>query len=349
MSRHTIRSVRWFERVVVSGVRPLPAAIGGTVAAVLIGLVVGRLGDELARASQALILVVPVVVSAVLGGRRAAYVVAASTTIVFSMLIPPVGSVRVRVAQDLIALAVFSAVALVIGTLVAGRIEILGRVERQRAVLLRSVSHDLRTPLASIRAAASEVLAMDHDPQTRRKLLELVGNEAERLDRLVANLLSLSRIEAGALTPRRQPVDLGELIGASSERLASSFAERPLAIDVPDDLPILHADYTQLEQVVTNLLENAARHTPPGSSVAVSAMARDDGVSICVADSGPGVDPAEAHAIFEPFRLGPGSVTGSSGIGLAICKAIVDAHGGAIVVDANPGGGARFTVTLPRG
>lgn len=335
------------DRALVSGARPGAAAVGGAAGVLLLGAVVGGLDDRLARATQALTLVVPVVVTAVVGGRRAAYVVAGAATVVFSLLLPPVGSVRVHVADDLVALVVFSAVAVVIGTLIAGRIEMLNRVERQRAVLLRSVSHDLRTPLSTIRAAASEVLEGDHDAATRTRLLQLVGDEAERLDRLVANLLSLSRIEAGALEPRRQPVDVAELVEAGAQRLSRLFADRRLTVDLPEDLPLVNADYVQVDQVVTNLLENAARHTPVGSTVTVSARAVPSGVALQVDDTGPGVEPEQMAAIFEPFRSGP--IAGSSGIGLAICKAVVEGHGGTIGVSGNPEGGARFTVVLPRG
>jgi K+-sensing histidine kinase KdpD len=340
---------RWFERVLIAGAGPGPAAVVGAVGVAVLGLVVGQFDDQLARATQELTLVVPVVITAVVGGRRAAYVVGAVATVVFSLLLPPVGSVRVHLADDLVALVVFSVVAVVIGTLIAGRIEILSRVEHQRAVLLRSVSHDLRTPLASIQAAASEALDADggHDATTRVRLLDLVVSEAERLDRLVANLLSLSRIEAGAAAPRRQPVDVEELIGAISQRLQRLFVNRPLHVDVARDLPVVQADYVQLDQVLTNLLENAVRHTPAGSPVTLTAHPVPGGITVTVTDAGPGVRPDEMAAIFEPFRSG--AVAGATGIGLAICKAIVEGHGGTIAVSDNPAGGARFTVILPRG
>ena len=335
------------ERVLVAGVRPVPAAIAGIAGVGLLGLVMARFRGSLAPATQPLSLVVPVVGTAIIGGRRAAYVVAGAATVLFSLLLPPVGSLRVHLADDFVALVVFSVVAFVIGTLITGRIEVLGRVERQRAVLLRSVSHDLRTPLSTIRAAASEVLEGDHARETQEKLLGVVGDEAERLDRLVANLLSLSRIEAGALQPRRQPVDLAELVDVATHRLGRLFADRPLTVDIPSGLPLVQADYVQLEQVVTNLLENAARHTPAGSPVVVSGRAHGGGVELAVADAGPGVAPAEADAIFEAFRSG--AIAGASGIGLAICKAVVEGHGGTIGVSANPAGGATFTVVLPGG
>ncbi len=183
-----------------------------------------------------------------------------------------------------------------------------------------------------------------HDAATRRELLDLVGDEAERLDRLVGNLLSLSRIEAGALMPDKQAIALDELVGDAAHRLERMFAQVRLQLEVPADLPLVDADYSQLDQVVSNLLENAARHSPPGSTVRVGGRARDRVVEVWVDDEGPGVAAFDRERIFEPFRRGEGSR--SSGIGLAICKAIVEAHGGTIEVRGAPSGGARILFTV---
>jgi two-component system sensor histidine kinase KdpD len=184
-----------------------------------------------------------------------------------------------------------------------------------------------------------------YDGDTRNELLDLVSDEAERLDRLVANLLSLSRIEAGALDPDRSAVAMDELLGDAVRRHKRLLRDRRLQIDVPFTLPLVHADYTLVEQVVTNLLENAVRHSPDGSAIRVRARDAGPWVEVVVADQGPGVDEHERAAIFEPFRRGSGSQ--SSGVGLAICRAIVEAHGGTIEVrDAN-GGGAEFAFTMP--
>ena len=152
-------------------------------------------------------------------------------------------------------------------------------------------------------------------------MLELVADEAERLDRLVANLLSLSRIEAGALHPDRQVVALDELVADSVRRLTRLFRDVTVAVELPASLPFVDADYSQLDQVITNLLENAARHAPPGSVVRITAVAGDDEVAVTVTDDGPGVPAELLPEIFEPFRRGPGG--GSSGVGLAICRALV--------------------------
>ena len=334
---------------------------------------------------MALVLVVPVVVAALVWGRRAAIAVAVVATLAFDVIfIAPERSVRVRAAEDAVALGVLALVALVVGTLVAReghrrhwaearvtelqqvndelaaverereqlaldatRAAVLERVDEQRGALLRSVSHDLRTPLATIRAVASDLRSgVIYDEATRDELLDLVGDEAERLDRLVANLLSLSRIEAGALKPDRGAVDLDDLVNERVRRLSRLFLQVRITVDMPPDLPLVDADHTQLQQVVTNLLENAARHAPPKSAVTVTARrAGADRVALLVRDEGAGVAEHERKRVFEPFRRGEGSR--SSGIGLAICRAVVDAHGGTIEVERTPGGGATFVVGLP--
>ncbi|HSS10767.1 MAG TPA: ATP-binding protein, partial [Acidimicrobiales bacterium] len=173
----------------------------------------------------------------------------------------------------------------------------------------------------------------------------LVGDEADRLDRLVANLLSLSRIEAGALQPDRQAVVLEELVAERARRLARLFSDVRLETSFPTGMRTVDADYSQLDQVITNLLENAARYAPPGSVVRVSARQQDDDVEVRVSDEGPGLEPETADELFKPFRSGRGSE--STGTGLAICKAIVEAHGGQIHVTSGPSGGAIFSFTLP--
>jgi two-component system, OmpR family, sensor histidine kinase KdpD len=336
------------------------------------------------RATPALVLVLAVVVAGVVGGSLAAALVALMAAAAYNLVfIPPFWTFKVNVADDWVALGVFLAVALAMGLLVAGqaerrraaeqreaelrglyehlramaeereqlaeeatRAQVLERVDEQRAALLRSVSHDLRTPLASIRAVASDLRdGTAYDSDTRTELLQTVCDEAERLDRIVANLLSLSRIEAGALTPDRQAVALDELIADRLRRLGTLFRDARVQVDVPPDLPLVDGDYTQLDQVVTNLMENAARYAPPASLVRISADERNGMVELRVADEGIGVPDWERRRIFEPFRKGEGSR--SSGVGLAICKAIVEAHGGTIDVERTVGGGATFAVCLP--
>jgi two-component system sensor histidine kinase KdpD len=342
------------------------------------------LRDTSSRATPALVLVIPVLVAGVIGGRVGALITAVGAAAAFNLaFIEPYWTPKIDAVDDAVALVIFLAVAAVLGTIVAleaerrrsaearaeeiatmheryeamvaerdarateaNRLQVLEQVDEQRRALMRAVSHDLRTPLSTIRAVASDLRAgTTYDDSTRNELLDLVGDEAQRLDRIVANLLSLSRIEAGALTPERQAVALDELIDERVRRLDRLFRHVRVEVDVPADLPLVDADYVLLDQVVTNLLENAARHAPQKSTVRVAARATDDQVVVSVSDEGPGVLRSQAERIFEPLQRGEGSR--SSGVGLAICRAIVEAHGGTIAVSPSPAGGARFTFTLP--
>jgi len=342
------------------------------------------LRDEVSRPTPALLLVLPVVAAAVIGGRAAALAIAVVAAGALNLaFIPPYWTPKIAVVEDAVALVVFVVVAATVGTFVAReaerrraaeqraeetqalydryeavvaererlaeettRLAVLEHVDAQRSALLRSVSHDLRTPLATIRAVTSDLRdGPAYDDATRDELLDLVGDEAERLDRLVANLLDLSRIEAGALQPNRQAVALDELVSDRVRRLSRLFRQVRIQVDLPADLPLLDADYTQLDQVITNLLENAARHSPPRSTVRIGARHCPPMVEVWVADEGAGVAPFEQDRIFQPFRRGQDSA--STGVGLAICRAIVEAHGGTIVAQAAPGGGAQFRFTMP--
>jgi two-component system sensor histidine kinase KdpD len=338
--------------------------------------------DSEGLAIPALVLVLPVLLAGILGGWLAAVVVALLAAAAFSFaFIEPTGSLSTGVAEDVVALVVFLVVAVVVGALVAeeaarrrtaqqradeiaamheryievvaererlaeeaSRVAVLEEVDRQRAALLRSVSHDLRTPLATIRGATSDLRdGALYDRATSEELLDLVIGEAERLDRIVANLLNLSRIEAGALRPDIQAIEVDELVSICVQRLQRLFEESPLVVDLPADLPLVLADHSQIDQVLTNLLENAARHSPAGKPIEIDAVTSGRFVELSVSDHGAGVEPALADGVFEPFH---GGASGSTGIGLAICKAIVEAHGGTIAVGDTPGGGARFSFTL---
>lgn len=356
----------------------------GVVAVAVVTVALVPVRDHITQATPALAYVVPVVIAAIVGGRVAALLTAvlAAGALNFAF-IPPVSTLKVASVDDGVALGVFAAIALVVGTLTAReadrrraaeqraheiatlhsryeavvaererlaeeahQVALLSQVDEHRRALLRSVSHDLRTPLAAIRAAISDMRAGAHfDDATRDELLDVAGDEAERLDRLVANLLSLSQIEAGALRSDRQAVDLEELVADRVHRLSRLFRHVHVETDVPPDLPLVDADYSQIDQVVTNLLENAARHSPADSTIRVGARATDGFVEVWVADEGKGIDDAERDRLFEPFRPGVGSR--SSGIGLAICRAIVEAHGGRIDVETNSPGGAVFRFTVP--
>ncbi len=361
----------------------LGAGLGLALIAAGAAVLVPLRGDP-GRPTPALVLVLAVVVAGLFGGASAATVVAVAAAVALNLFfIPPYGTLKVDAWEDWVALAIFLLVAMAVGVLVASegdrrraaearegelrdlydrlhavtaerahlaeeasRAQVLAHMDEQRAALLRSVSHDLRTPLATIRAVASDLRdGAQYDEMTRADLLGTVCDESERLDRIVANLLSLSRIEAGAVEPDRQAVPVDELVAERLRRLAALFRSVRVEVALPPDLPLVDADYTQLDLVLTNLLENAARHAPTGSTVRVLSRVREGMVELRVADEGIGVPDWAERSIFEAFRRGEKG--GSAGVGLAICKALVEANGGAIWVERTVGGGATFAFSIP--
>jgi K+-sensing histidine kinase KdpD len=371
-------------RIPSSGSAPLLGAVLGVAATVGVGLALLPVRDQLTSATVALVLVVVVVGAAIVGGFVAAIVTAIAAAVTLNVaFIRPYGGLDIASVDDGTELVAFVVVALLVGQLVtrlvhrrteviqaseqvraldqrvaqlhdershlarrATRAEELEAIDRQRSALLRSVSHDLRTPLASIRAVATDLRdGVEYDDVTRVELLTTVCDEVDRLDRFVANLLSLSRIEAGAFAPERQAVDVAELVDDRVRSLAPLLRDVTVRTDLPADLPLVDADYGQLEQVMTNLLANAARHAPRDSDVWIAAARDGDVVRIEVSDQGRGIAPADAERLFEPFVRGEDSR--GSGIGLAICRSIVEAHGGTIGVRRTFGGGATFSFTIP--
>lgn len=231
----------------------------------------------------------------------------------------------------------------------AERERVQAEAERMRSSLLSSVSHDLRTPLTAISGAASSLLddAAALDRGTRRELAQGIYDEADRLNRLVHNLLSMTRLESGAVQVQKEWQPLEEVIGSARNRTAELLRDRPLAVQLPPGLPLAPLDGVLIEQVLVNLLENAAKYTPPGSPIMIAARSSPGEVAITVADGGPGIPAGDEQRIFEKFyRAAPGVAHGA-GLGLAICRAIVLAHGGRIWVERPPAGGSAFCFTLP--
>jgi two-component system sensor histidine kinase KdpD len=232
----------------------------------------------------------------------------------------------------------------------------LAESDQLKSALLAAVSHDLRTPLTVMKGATSTLLLDEvaWDAATRRSLTSAIDAEIDHLDRIVGNLLSMSRVESGALPAERDWQDLAELLGAVLRRIAGQLDGRPIEVDLAPDLPLVAINATLIEQVLTNLLENALKHTAPGTPIAIVARpstssAEPDGVVVVVRDHGPGVPPGDLERIFEKFYRGgvPPDQASGAGLGLAICKGIVEAHGGRIWATNCPEGGAAFTFTLP--
>ena len=223
--------------------------------------------------------------------------------------------------------------------------------ERMRSALLSSVSHDLRTPLTGIIGAAGTLVESGDSllPPVRKELLQDILDEAHRINRLVGNLLDMTRLDAGQITPSREWLPVEELVGSAVQRCATCLAGHAVNVRLPEDLPMLYADSVLMEQVLVNLLDNAAKHSPAGGEIHVSARADAKAIIISVADRGPGVPHDQREKVFEKFvrgRQAAGKL--GVGLGLAICRAIMAAHDGRIWLDDRAGGGAVFSLSLPR-
>jgi two-component system sensor histidine kinase KdpD len=229
----------------------------------------------------------------------------------------------------------------------AARMEV--QTEQMRSSLLSAVSHDLRTPRASITGAASTLRSQEDrlSAETRRELLDSISEEAERLSRLVSNLLDMTRLESGGVELRRDFYPLEEIVGSALARMESQLDGRPVVTRLPADLPVIHADDVLLGQAILNLLENAIKYTPPGSAIDIAAQQEGAQVLLTVRDHGPGFQAEEQERIFEKFYRGKSKAARGAGLGLAICRAIIDAHGGRIEAANHPEGGALFRIHLP--
>ena len=231
----------------------------------------------------------------------------------------------------------------------AARAAALAQSDELKSALLAAVSHDLRTPLAAIKASATSLLdpAVTWNEEDRAEFLHAIDEETDRLTLMVSNLLDLSRIEGGALRPDKEWYDVAELIEDVAARLTSRAAGHPIATAIAPDLPLACFDYVEIAQVVTNLGENAVKYTPPGTPITLAARSVTGAVELAVHDRGPGIPAAKLPRLFETFyRAGATGVAGT-GIGLRISKGLVEAHGGRIWVESREGEGTTFRFTLP--
>jgi signal transduction histidine kinase len=238
----------------------------------------------------------------------------------------------------------------IVARALAAQNEALRAADRAKSDFLANVSHDLRTPLAGMQVSITGLL----DPKIRwtreqmREGLQAVGREADRLAARVRNLLDMSRLEAGAGAPCREPCDLTDVVGAALERLEPQTAGRPIHADFPEEPLLAECDHAQIETVVVNLLENAVKYSPEGAPLHLHGRAEDGRVLFTLRDEGPGLPPGEETKVFEKFYRSPAArAARGTGLGLAICKAIVEAHGGEIGARRAPEGGAEFWFALP--
>ena len=229
-----------------------------------------------------------------------------------------------------------------------GKVEV--ETERLRNALLSAVSHDLRTPLAGIAGAGSTLLegGASLDAVTQRELLQTIIDESSSLNRLVGNLLDTTRLEAGALKLNSDWQSLEELLGVVLDRVGRQLENHQVTTQIPANLPLVKADGVLLQQVLLNLIENAAKYSPIGSPIEISASVQNREMLVALADRGQGLTPGEEERIFDKFhRSTQTSGRVGAGLGLTVCKGVVNLHGGRIWAENRPGGGAVFRFTLP--
>lgn len=262
--------------------------------------------------------------------------------------IPPYYTLAVADLRHLVTFVVMLTVALVISGLQKRALTAQRKIEAEqlRNALLSSVSHDLRTPLAVITGAASTLLQGNVDGADRDELTGSILHEADRLNRLVQNLLDMTRVESGTLRVKKQWHPLEEVVGSALVHAERLLGARDVTTKLPSGMTLVPLDSVLIEQVLVNLLDNAVKHTPAGTPIHIEARVTDGAVEIEVADRGPGLAEADAPNVFDKFHRGSAKHVGA-GLGLTICRGIVIAHGGKIWAAPRPGGGASFRFTLP--
>ncbi len=230
----------------------------------------------------------------------------------------------------------------------------LRRADELKEALLNAVTHDLRTPLALIKASAGNLSQKDvaWSDDERSLFAATIEHNVDRLDGIVNNLLDLSRVDAGMLGAERHYYPVAGLVDDVLARLHLLLTDHPVSVEIPDDLPLVKVDAAAIDRVLSNLIENAARHTPPGTPIALTARQEDDTVVVAVSDRGPGIPAAELPRVFERFYQGRPRRHGRRqglGLGLAVARALVEAHGGRIWIESREGGGVTCSFSLPLG
>jgi two-component system, OmpR family, sensor histidine kinase KdpD len=300
----------------------------------------------------ALLYLLGVVLVALRYGRGPVVVASLLNVLAFNFFfVPPRGTLNVDEPQYLLTFAMMLLVGLIISGLTGrvraraqaqAQLELEAETERIRSALLASISHDLRTPLAVITGASSSLVERGDRlaPEERRALAESVFREARDMSELVTKVLQMTRLENGAIRLERDWGSINEIAEAVLRRLRERLATHIMMVDLPENLPLVRVDASLIEQALGNLLENAARHTPPRTLVRLRAYARGGEVVVSVEDFGPGLEQSDLERVFDKFHRG-------AGLGLAICRAIVDLHGGRIWAERLPGVGTAFRFALP--
>ena len=342
----------------VSGLRSYGVASLATVVTVGLAVAIGWYFLDRRQTDVLMTLLLGVVLTAVRFGYAASLMTAVLSVLAFDFFfVEPYFSLDVYDGRYILTFAVMFFVALVISnqtehlrrSLAATRerdIEIEN--ERLRNSLLSSVSHDLRTPLAVVKGAATALLEQEATlpPERRREYLQAISDEASRINRFVRNLLDVTSLEAGALRARTEWQPLEEVIGVALNRMEDQLGARPVRVRIAPDAALAPFDATLIEHVLVNLLENAVKYTPREAPLEINARRVTSGVEVEVADGGPGIPPGQEEQVFTKFHRAAPAAAGM-GLGLTICRGIITTHGGRIWCENRPGGGASFRFVLP--
>ena len=360
--------------------------LGAAAAVAAAVLVLVQLHPHTNEASASLALVLVVMLTAVRWGSGPALLGSLLALVAFNYwFVPPIGW-EINEPEDWVALLAFLITALVVGQLssrakqkaeesetrrrqlqrlyeelqetfeAASEAQSLRRSEKLKTALLDAVTHDLRTPLTSIKGAATTLLRNlewgSLSPDVRRELLTVIDEESDRLNRFVEEMMELAQIEGGHLKLRRSATSAGEIVNTALDRAATVLEGHQVEVNIAEQLPLLEVDAGTISGVVYELLENAARYSPPGTPIAIRAQQVEPAwVQMAVEDHGPGITPEDREHIFEKFFRAPQAAnTGHGfGVGLAIARGLVEAHGGRIwAASAGPGQGTSVAVLLPR-
>jgi two-component system sensor histidine kinase KdpD len=233
---------------------------------------------------------------------------------------------------------------------ISEKANLLAESERLSKTLLDSVSHEIRTPIAAIKSATGNLVEMrDEDSQMRQEMVEEIQEATERLNRVVGNVLEASRLESGSIKPRLNECDVSELVHVALAETEKELSAHKVTVSIESGLPVVPMDFVLMQQALTNLLSNAAFHTPPGTAVQVGARLEGDQLVLSVADRGPGIPSESLPRLFDKFYRVPQSRTGGTGLGLSLVKGFVEAQGGRVAAQNRTGGGTIFTIRLPRG
>jgi two-component system, OmpR family, sensor histidine kinase KdpD len=324
-------------------------AAGATIAATLIAL---GLDAYFHVVNVALIYLIAVVLVALRYRRGPVIAVSVLNVAAFNFFfIPPRGTFHVDDPQYLLTFAMMLGVGLIVSGLTErvrarakaqAELAIEAETERVRSALLASISHDLRTPLAVITGSASTLAERGErlPPEERASLAQSIYQQARDVSELVTKVLQMTRLETGAIKLERDWGSLAEIAGSVLRRLRDRLATHMVMLDLPDELPLVRVDAGLIEQVLANLLENAARHTPPRTLIRLRAQVQSGELVVSVEDFGPGLPQGDLERIFKKFHRG-------AGLGLAICRAIVELHKGRIWAERLPGVGTAFRFSLP--